>query len=116
MTVTGLEDLTATLKDNVTLDDVKRIVKHNGERLVRKMVRQTTEAYVKGYSHGDTAGSINKAPILEDNGLTAVVKAQTAYVEYVEGGTRYMNAEPIVLPSLDVVGRQFLNDLKRVSK
>ena len=116
LTVTGLDDLVVTLKENVTLDDVKRIVKKNGEDLVGAMVRQTTKAYVKGYSKGNTAGSINKAPILENGGLTAVVKASTEYVEYVEHGTRFMHAEPIVQPSLDIVAPKFFNDLKRVSK
>lgn len=114
--VTGLDELVITLKDNVTLDDVKRIVNENGKRLVSTMVRQTTKSYVKGYSNGDTAGSINKAPIIQNNGLQAVVKAQTEYVEYVEYGTRFMLAEPIVQPSLDIVKPQFFGDLKRVSK
>ena len=114
--VTGLEELETTLKDNVTLDDVRRIVKTNGERLVGAMVRQTTKSYVKGYTTGNTAGSINKAPIIENGGLTAIVKAQTEYVEYVEYGTRYMSPEPIVRPSLDIVRPQFFSDIKRVSK
>ena len=114
--VTGLDKLEATLKDNVTLDDVRRIVNTNGKRLVQAMVRQTTKSYVKGYSTGNTAGSINKAPIIQNNGLQAVVKAQTEYVEYVEKGTRFMSPEPIAQPSLDIVAPQFFSDLKRVSK
>ena len=114
--VTGLDKLETTLKDNVTLDDVRRIVNVNGKRLVQAMVRQTTKSYVKGYSTGITAGSINKAPIIENNGLTAVVKAQTSYVPYVEYGKRYMSPEPIVQPSLDIVAPKFFSDLKRVSK
>lgn len=114
--VTGLDELVMTLKDNVTLDDVKRIVNVNGQRLVETMVRQTTKSYVKGYSTGNTAGSINKAPIIENGGLTAVVKAQTEYAPYVEYGTRYMSPEPIVQPSLDIVAPKFYSDLKRVSK
>lgn len=116
LTVKGLDVLEGVLKDNITMDDVKRIVNTNGQRLVQTMVRQTTKSYVKGYSVGDTAGSINKAPILEDGGLTAVVKATTNYVEYVEHGTRFMAAEPIVEPSLDAVKPQFYGDLKRVIK
>ena len=114
--VTGLEVLEGVLKDCATMDDVKKIVKHNGERLVNAMVRQTTKSYVKGYTKGNTAGSINKAPIIERNGLTAIVKASTEYVEYVENGTRFMNAEPIVQPSLDVVQPQFYGDLRRIIK
>lgn len=119
--VTGLEELEVTLKDNVTLDDVKGVVNLMGQKLVGTMVRQTTKSYVGGYSGnpkttGNTAGSINKAPIIENGGLTAIVKAQTEYVEYVEKGTRFMPPEPIVQPSLDVIAPQFFNSLKRLNK
>ena len=102
------------LKENVTLDDVRRIVKKNGADLTKQMKRQTTVAYVKGYSTGDTAGSINMK--ITDGGLTAEVSAGTSYAPYVEYGTRYMSPEPIVQPSLDIVGVKFLSDLSRVMK
>lgn len=112
--VEGLEPLIGTLKDNVTLNDVKRIVAKNGADLTRQMKAQTTKSYVKGYSTGDTAGSINLK--ITNGGMTAEVQASTAYVEYVEYGTRFMSPEPIVQPSLDVVGTKFLSDLSRVMK
>ena len=114
LTVTGLEPLEGVLKENVTLDDVRRIVKKNGADLTKQMKRQTTVAYVKGYSTGDTAGSINMK--ITDGGLTAEVSAGTSYAPYVEYGTRYMSPEPIVQPSLDIVGVKFLSDLSRVMK
>lgn len=112
--VEGLEPLIGTLKDNVTLNDVKRIVAKNGADLTRQMKAQTTKSYVKGYSTGDTAGSINLK--ITNGGMTAEVQASTEYVEYVEYGTRFMSPEPIVQPSLDVVGTKFLSDLSRVMK
>ena len=114
LTVKGLEPLEGVLKQNVTLDDVKRIVQKNGADLVNVMKRQTTKSYVKGYSTGDTAGSINLKP--EDGGLTAVVATGTSYSPYVEWGTRFREAEPIVQPSLDVVAPKFYSDLSRVMK
>ena len=112
--VEGLEPLIGTLKDNVTLNDVKRIVAKNGADLTRQMKAQTTKSYVKGYSTGDTAGSINLK--ITNGGMTAEVATGTSYSPYVEYGTRYMSAEPIVQPSLEVVGAQFLRDLSRVMK
>ena len=112
--IEGVEALVGTLKENVTLDDVKMVVAKRGADLTRQMKAQTTTAYVKGYSHGDTAGSINLK--LENNGLTAVVKTGTDYSPYVEYGTRYMTAEPIVEPSLAIVGPQFIHDLERLTK
>lgn len=109
----GLEDLQGALKPNVTMDDVKRIVKTNGDRLTNVMKRQTTSAYVKGYSTGDTAGSINAE--IRDGGLTVAVGATMNYNPYTEYGTRYMSAEPILDPSLEVVRPQYLGDLEKVT-
>ena len=112
--VKGLEPLEGVLKENVTLNDVKRIVQKNGADLTNVMKRQTTKSYVKGYSTGDTAGSINMKVL--NGGMTVEVATGTSYSPYVEWGTRYMEAEPIVQPSLDVVAPKFYSDLSRVMK
>lgn len=112
--VNGLEDFAKTLKPNVTMDDVKQIVKTNGNRLTRYMKEQTTHAYVKGFSTGDTAGSINAEP--RDGGLTVAVGATMNYNPYTEYGTRYMSAEPILDPSLERVRPQFLGDLDKITE
>lgn len=117
--VEGLDTLAGALKENATLDDVKRIVAKNGADLTTTMKRQTTISYVGGYSGirqsvGDTAGSINMK--ITDGGLTAEVQASTAYVEYVEKGTRFMPPEPIAQPSLDKVAPNFFRDLSRIMK
>lgn len=112
--VNGLEDFAKTLKPNVTMDDVKRIVQTNGNRLTRYMKEQTTHAYVKGFSTGDTASSINAEP--RDGGLTVAVGATMNYNPYTEYGTRYMSAEPILDPSLERVRPQFLGDLDKITE
>jgi HK97 gp10 family phage protein len=111
--IDGLEEFQRTLKKNVTMDDVKRIVRTNGQRLTNVMKRQTTNAYVKGYSTGDTASSINAEE--RDGGLTVAVGATMNYNPYTEYGTRYMSAEPILDPSLEVIRPQFLGDLEKVT-
>ena len=110
----GLEDFERVLKENVTKDDVKRIVKTNGDWLNRYMKEQTTRSYVKGYSTGDTAGSINTE--VRDGGMTVAVGATMNYNPYTEYGTRYMSAEPILDPSLERVRPQFLGDLDKVTE
>lgn len=110
----GLEDFVGVLKENVTMDDVKRIVKTNGDRLNRYMKEQTTHAYVKGYSTGDTAGSITTE--VRDGGLTVGVGSTMLYNPYTEYGTRYMSAEPILDPSLDRVRPQYLGDLDKITE
>lgn len=109
----GMDGLVKALKPNVTMDDVKRIVKVNGDRLNRYMKEQTTKSYVKGYSTGDTASSINTE--VRDGGLTVAVGATMNYNPYTEYGTRYMSAEPILDPSLERVRPQFLGDLDKVT-
>lgn len=113
ISVKGMEGLERALKANVTMDDVKRIVGTNGNRLTRYMKEQTTHAYVKGYSTGDTASSINAET--RDGGLTVAVGATMNYNPYTEYGTRYMSAEPILDPSLERVRPQFLGDLEKVT-
>ena len=112
--VTGLNELMGELKENVTLNDVRQVVLKRGADLTRQMKMQTKQAYVKGYSTGDTASSINLK--IENGGMTAVVQATTDYSPYVEYGTRFMSPEPIVQPSLDIVGPKFINDLERLTK
>lgn len=113
ISVKGMDDLVKALKPNVTMDDVKTIVKTNGNRLAGIMKRQTTNAYVKGYSTGDTASSINAE--VRDGGLTVAVGSTMNYSPYVEYGTRYMSAEPIIDPSLEIIRPQFLGDIEKVT-
>jgi HK97 gp10 family phage protein len=109
----GMEEFKRVLKPNVTMNDVKRIVKVNGDRLNRAMKTQTTKSYVKGYSTGDTASSITTE--VRDGGLTVAVGASMRYNSYTEYGTRYMSAEPILDPSLETVRPHFLGDLEKVT-
>lgn len=112
MELRGLEELEAALKPNVTMDDVKRIVLTNGNRLAQTMKRGTTSAYVKGYSTGDTASSINVER--RDQGFTVGVGSTMNYTPYVEFGTRYMSAEPVIAPAIQKIYPQFLRDLGKV--
>ena len=110
--VNGLEELQAKLKKNVNMDDIKTVVQHNGENLDNEMKRQTSAAFVKGYSTGDTARSITLT--MSDGGLTATVAPGTDYSMYVEWGTRFMSAEPFVKPAFEIVKPKFLEDLKKL--
>ena len=110
--VNGLEELQAKLKKNVNMDDIKTVVQHNGENLDNEMKRQTSAAFVKGYSTGDTARSIMLS--LADGGFTAKVGPGTDYAVYVEYGTRFMAAQPFIKPAFEVVKPKFLEDLKKL--
>lgn len=110
----GLDEWNKLLKENVTVDDVKKVVQYNGNRLVTTMKGMTSSVYVKGYSTGDTGGSISAVPLR--GGMAVAVGASMPYDPYVEHGTRFMEAEPILQPSLDVVGPKFQSDIKKLLK
>lgn len=110
--ITGIEKLQVKLKKNVKMDDVKRVIKNNGAQLQNKMVRNAN--FVKGYQTGTTKRSIKLD--VTDFGLTAEVGPTTEYSGYLEYGTRRMEAQPFVKPSLDEQEKQFERDFKKLAK
>lgn len=110
----GLDKLQKKLKKNVEMKAVKDIVKFHGGQLSERMKVQTQQSFKKGYSTGDTASSINVE--ITDGGLEARVGPTTNYAEYVEYGTRFMEAEPFVRPALDAQKDKFKSDLKKLMR
>ena len=108
--VDGLEELQKRLKDNVQMTDVKRVVRKNGAELHKKM--QENADFTRGYATGTTKRSIGLE--IKDDGLTADVGAETEYAPYLEYGTRFMEAQPFVRPSLDAQKTKFKNDLNKL--
>ena len=108
--VTGLDELQKALKDNVTMDDVKRVVRTNGSQLHRKM--QTNADFTQGYQTGQTKRSIGLEIV--DDGFTAEVAPTTEYSPYLEYGTRFMHAQPFVKPSLDEQKQKFKSDMQKL--
>ncbi len=108
--ISGLEKLEHQLKQNCTLDDVKKVVRKNGLDLNKKIVRNAT--FTRGYSTGETKRSI--VPTFEDGGFTAVSGAQTEYAPYVEHGTRFMDAQPFVAPAYQEQKEIFISDMKEL--
>ena len=108
--VKGLDKLQKALKDNVTLDDVKKVVKHNGSQLHRKM--QNEADFTKGYATGATKRSIGLE--IQNSGMTAVVKPTTEYSPYLEYGTRFMQAQPFVRPAFNEQKQKFKQDMQKL--
>lgn len=73
--IEGLDRLKKSLKENVTMNDVKRVVRHNGSQLQQNM--QGKADFKKGYQTGKTKGSI--ALEIQDGGFTAEVEPGTEY-------------------------------------
>lgn len=108
----GLEALQKALKDNASLDDVKKIVKHNGAELQQRMQKKAD--FKKGYQTGDTKRSIGLET--KDEGFTAEVGPKTDYSPYVEYGTRFMDAQPFVRPAWEEQNLKFKSDLQKLMK
>lgn len=116
ISIKGTDLLTKNLSKIKDLEFARKTVKKHGAKLQKTMKDNATpgKIFVKGYSHGETKRSTELEII--DNGLTAVVAPNTEYAAYLEYGTRYMEAEPFVKPSLDSVERGFIEDLEKMDK
>lgn len=112
LSVVGLEDLSKALKENITMQDMQRVIKHNGAGLQQKMQKHAD--FKKGYQTGTTKRSIHLEIV--DDGLTAVVEPTTFYSPYVEYGTRRMEAQPFVRPAFDEQVVKFKSDLDKLVK
>lgn len=110
ISITGLDKLEKALKENVTMNDVKRVVRTNGSQLQRLM--QSNADFKKGYQTGTTKRSIGLE--ITDGGFTAEVGPETEYSPYLEYGTRFMQAQPFVKPSLDEQERKFKSDMAKL--
>lgn len=71
----GLDKLQKKLKENVTMNDVKRVVRQNGADLQQKI--QEKAEFTKGYQTGQTKRSVNLE--IKDGGFTAESGPTTEY-------------------------------------
>lgn len=110
--ITGVKELQQRLKKNVTLDDVKKVVRQNGSELQTKM--QDKADFTKGYQTGQTKRSITLE--MQNSGLTAEVQPTTDYSPYLEFGTRFMSAQPFVRPAFEEQLTQFKSDMQKLVK
>lgn len=108
--IEGLDKLQKALKDNFTLDDVKKVVKHNGQQLQDKIQRNAN--FTKGYATGQTKNSVDLQ--IKDGGMTADSGPTTEYSPYLEYGTRFMEAQPFVKPALKEQEKQFKSDMQKL--
>lgn len=108
--LTGLDRLQKALKENVTMDDVKKVVKTNGSQMQRKM--QTNADFKKGYQTGQTKRSIGLE--ITDQGFTAEVAPTTEHSPYLEYGTRFMEAQPFVKPAHNEQKEKFKRDMQKL--
>lgn len=104
--VVGIEKLQKKLKKNVQMEDVKRVVRHNGAEMQEKAQRNAPV---------DT-GTLKRSIGLEitDSGMAAEVEPAAEYAPYVELGTRFMEAQPYLKPAFDDQKEKFRKDMKKL--
>ena len=110
ITITGLDNLQKKLKQNIRMEDVQRVVRHNGSALQRKMMQNAD--FTRGYATGTTKRSIGL--IFKDGNFTAEVEPGTEYSPYLEYGTRFMDAQPFVRPAFDEQKEKFKSDMQKL--
>lgn len=108
--VEGLDDLQKALKKNVTMDDVKKVVRHNGQELQRGI--QQNADFTRGYATGQTKRSVDLE--IKDGGLTADSGPTTEHAPYLEYGTRFMDAQPFVRPAYTEQKAKFKSDMQKL--
>ena len=104
--VVGIEKFQKKLKKNVQMEDVKRVVRHNGAEMQEKAQRNAPV---------DT-GTLKRSIGLEitDSGMAAEVEPTAEYAPYVELGTRFMEAQPYLKPAFDDQKEKFRKDMKKL--
>lgn len=104
--IVGMEKLQRKLKQNVRMDDVKKVVRHNGAEMQAKAQQNAPV---------DT-GTLKRSIGIEitDGGMTAEVEPTADYAPYVELGTRFMEAQPYLGPAFNEQKEKFKKDMKKL--
>lgn len=104
--IVGMEKLQKKLKKNVSMDAVKRVVRHNGAEMQTKAQQNAPV---------DT-GTLKRSIGIEvtDSGMTAEVEPTAEHGPYVELGTRFMKAQPYLKPAFNVQKEKFKKDMNKL--
>ena len=104
--IVGMEKLQKKLKQNVRMDDVKKVVRHNGAEMQAKAQQNAPV---------DT-GTLKRSIGIEitDGGMTAEVEPTADYAPYVELGTRFMEAQPYLGPAFNEQKEKKKKDMKKL--
>ena len=120
--VTGLKELEKVLKENATMDDVKKVVRRNGSQMQQKAQDHADFRGHYGWKKGvgrtfiPPTGKLKESIKfdIKDAGFTAEVEPHAKYAPYVELGTRFMYAQPYLRPAYDEQKRKFKRDMDKL--
>lgn len=106
----GMDKLEKALKKNVTMNEVKTLVRKHGTQMNRNA--RVGADFTQGYATGTTKRSIHLE--FEDDGMTVISEPTTEYSPYLEYGTRFMTAQPFMGPAFEEQKPKFKQDLKKL--
>ena len=112
VSIVGVEKLESKLRKNVSMQEVKRVVRHNGAEMNAKI--QENADFKKGYQTGATKRSVHMD--ITDGGMTVEAGPSTEYALYLEHGTRFMDAQPFVKPAFDDQKKKFAQDMRELTR
>ena len=104
--VTGFKELEMKLKRNADMQEVKKIVRKHGAELQKNAKRNAP------IDTGTLKRSIGLE--IENAGLSAEVEPKEDYSAYVELGTRFMQAQPYLMPAFNEQKEEFKKDMKNL--
>ncbi|WP_294731082.1 HK97-gp10 family putative phage morphogenesis protein [uncultured Faecalibaculum sp.] len=103
--VKGLNKLQKKLLKAADKSKIRDTVERNTTELQEKAMRKVPVD--TGHLQGSIGFTTSK------DGMTGTVRAQADYSQYVELGTRYMQAQPYMKPAFDSQKDIFIKDLKK---
>lgn len=115
--IVGIEKIQKKLRKNVTLDDVKAVVKRNGWELQDSAQKKANfHGHYEGKKFVPPTGTLKRSIMkdITDGGLTAEVEATAEYSGYVEVGTRFMEAQPYLKPAFNEQKIKFKKDMSKL--
>ena len=120
--IVGIEAIQKKLKENVTMNDVKRVVRKHGGDLQGLAQDKADFRGHYGWEKGvgrtfiPPSGKLKESIMLDlkDGGMTAEVEAKAEYSGYVELGTRFMDAQPYLKPAFNEQKEKFKKDMDKL--
>ena len=112
VSIVGIEKVEVKLRKNVSMQEVKQVVRRNGKEMNTKI--QENADFKKGYQTGTTKASVRQN--ITDGGMTTESGATTKYAGYLEHGTRKMEAQPFVKPAFDDQKKKFVQDMRKLTR
>lgn len=120
----GLDKLQDNLEKAATLDDIKRVVRHQEKTLLETAQEHAVKKSAGGEFYGGYSGiERSKGGIYDDlktdlylEGLAVGIQSLKDYSACVEYGTRRQPPEPFMEPTAREAGEKFVRDLRKLMK